>query len=64
MRLSLLISLSLLLLSWQTARAQSADDFFNSGAHSYISNNIPQALESVEARAETVSRRREAEKTV
>ena len=50
MRLSLLISLSLLLLSWQTACAQlaPADDFFNSGAHFYISNNIPQALESVE----------------
>ena len=50
MRLSLLISLSLLLLSWQTACAQlaPADDFFNSGAHFYISNSIPQALESVE----------------
>ena len=48
MRLSLLLSVSLLLPSWQTACAQSADDFFNSGAHSYISNNIPQALESVE----------------
>ncbi len=48
MRLSLLLSVSLLLPVWQTARAQSADDFFNSGAHSYISNNIPQARESVE----------------
>jgi Ca-activated chloride channel family protein len=50
MRLSLLISLSLLLLSWQAARAQlgSADDFFNSGAQFYISNNIPSALEKVE----------------
>jgi Mg-chelatase subunit ChlI len=50
MRLSPLISLSLLLLSWQTACAQfaPADDFFNGGAHSYISNNIPQALELVE----------------
>ena len=47
MRLLLLISLSLLWPLWQTARAQSADDFFNSGAHSYISNNIPLALESV-----------------
>jgi hypothetical protein len=47
MRLSLLISVSLLL-AWQGARAQSADDFFNSGAHSYISNNIPQALVSVQ----------------
>ena len=49
MRLSLLISLSLLLLSWQTACAQlaPADDFFNSGAQFYISNNIAQAKESV-----------------
>ena len=39
MRLSLLISLSLLLLSWQTACAQlaPADDFFNSGAQFYLS---------------------------
>jgi Skp family chaperone for outer membrane proteins len=51
MRLSLLISLSLLLLSWQPARAQfaPADDFFNSGAQFYISNNIPSALEKVES---------------
>ena len=49
MRLSLLLSVSLLLPAWQTARAQSADDFFNRGAHSYISNNIPQALESVQS---------------
>jgi hypothetical protein len=48
MRLSLLLSVSLLLPAWQAARAQSADDFFNGGAHSYISNNIPQALETVE----------------
>jgi hypothetical protein len=48
MRLSLLLSVSLLL-TWQAARAQSADDFFNRGAHSYISNNIPQALASVQA---------------
>jgi len=47
MRLLLLLSVSLLL-AGQAARAQSADDFFNRGAHSYISNNIPQALESVE----------------
>jgi hypothetical protein len=51
MRSSLLISLSLLLLSWQTACAQlaPADDFFNSGAQCYISNNIAQAKESVAA---------------
>jgi len=47
MRLSLPISASLLL-AWQAARAQTADDFFNSGAHFYISNNIPQALVPVE----------------
>jgi Ca-activated chloride channel family protein len=46
----LLISLSLLLLSWQRVSAQlaPADDFFNSGAQLYISNNIPAALERVE----------------
>jgi Ca-activated chloride channel homolog len=48
MRLLLLLSVSLLL-AWQAARAQTADDFFNSGAHSYISNNIPDALKSVES---------------
>jgi Ca-activated chloride channel family protein len=50
MTLRLLISLSLLLLAWQDAGAQlaPADDFFNSGAQFYISNNIPQALESTE----------------
>ena len=47
MRLSLLISLSLLLFAWQAACAQSADDFFHSGAQFYISNNIAQARESV-----------------
>lgn len=47
MRLSLPISVSLLL-AWQAACAQTADDFFNSGAHFYISNNIPQALAPVE----------------
>ncbi len=47
MRLSLPISVSLLM-AWQAACAQTADDFFNSGAHFYISNNIPQALAPVE----------------
>jgi hypothetical protein len=49
MRSLLLISLSLSLLSWQTVCAQiaPADDFFNSGAQSYISNNIAAAKESV-----------------
>ncbi len=50
MRLPLLISLSLLPLSWQNAGAQlaPADDFFHSGAQFYISNSIPQAKEQVE----------------
>jgi Ca-activated chloride channel family protein len=47
MRLLLPISVSLLL-TWQAARAQTADDFFNGGAQLYISNNIPSALEKVE----------------
>ena len=51
MRLPLLISLSLLLLPLPSIRAQllPADDFFNSGAQLYISNNIPSALEQVES---------------
>ena len=58
MRLSLLISLSLLLLSWQTACAQlaPADDFFNSGAQFYISNNIAAGAGISGKRAETLSR--------
>lgn len=38
------------LLAWQRAGAQLAppEDFFNSGAQFYISNNIPSALERVE----------------
>jgi Mg-chelatase subunit ChlI len=51
MRLSLPISVSLLLLlAWQRACAQLAPaaDFFNGGAQFYISNNIPSALEKVE----------------
>jgi len=39
---------ALLLLSSPAARAQTADDFFNGGAHFYISNNIPEALVPVE----------------
>jgi Ca-activated chloride channel homolog len=37
-----------LLLAWQAARAQTAEEFFNSGAQLYISNNIPSALERTE----------------
>ena len=48
MRLLLLFSVSLLWLASPTARAQSADDYFNGGAQAYISNNIPQALASVD----------------
>jgi len=50
MRLPLLLSLSLPLLSGQMARAQlaPADDFFHSGAQFYISNNIPAAKAQVE----------------
>ena len=48
MRLLLLFSVSLLGLAAPTARAQSADDYFNGGAQAYISNNIPQALGAVE----------------
>jgi len=47
MTLRPLISLSLLLAAL-AARAQTAEDFFNSGAQFYISNSIPSALEKVE----------------
>ena len=55
MRLSLLISLSLVLLAGPAADAQLAPaaDFFNSGAQLYISNNIPAALERVESGRKT-----------
>jgi len=48
MPLRLLISLSLVLLAGLAAPAQTADDFFNSGAQFYVSNNIPAALERTE----------------
>lgn len=47
MRLQLLTSLSLLL-SLQSACAQSADDFFHGGAQFYLSNNIASAKEEVD----------------
>jgi Ca-activated chloride channel family protein len=47
MRLLLPISVSLLLAAL-AAHAQTAEDFFNSGAQLYISNNIPSALEKTE----------------
>jgi hypothetical protein len=48
--LRLLLISSSLLLALPAARAQllTADDFFNDGAHSYLSNNIPLALTNVE----------------
>lgn len=49
MTLRLLIAGGLFWLAAQSALAQSADEFFNSGAQFYISNNIPDALKKVEA---------------
>jgi Ca-activated chloride channel family protein len=45
----------LLLFAWQKVCAQlaPAEDYFNSGAQFYISNNIPSALERVEAGLKT-----------
>jgi outer membrane biosynthesis protein TonB len=49
MRLSLLLLISIsFLLANRTARAQSALDYFNSGAQFYISNSIPTAKSIVE----------------
>jgi Ca-activated chloride channel homolog len=45
----LLIAGSLLWLATLASRAQSAEDFFNGGAQFYISNNIPEALQKVQA---------------
>ena len=44
------LGLLLLLLSWQTARAQlvPADDFFHEGAQSYITNNVAKARAAVD----------------
>lgn len=47
MTLRIPLSLSLLLLTLLGARAQTADDFFHGGAMSYLSNNIPGALQVV-----------------
>jgi len=43
----ILLSLSLLFLTFSGARAQTADDFFHGGAQAYLSNNIPSALQTV-----------------
>ncbi len=48
MRFSLLLILSLWGCLNSEAQWLTADDFFNDGAHLYLSNNIPQALRSVE----------------
>jgi Ca-activated chloride channel family protein len=49
MRLPLLLSVSLLLCSLLSVRAQlaPADDFFHGGALRYLSNNIPAAIQTV-----------------
>ena len=46
MKLRLLISISLL--AFQITHAQSADDFFHSGAQSYLTNNVSHAKEEVD----------------
>src|SRR5262245_38241797 len=50
MRLRIPVSLSLMLLSCRAANAQTlpADEFFHSGAQSYLTNNIARAREEVD----------------
>ena len=48
MRLRIPVSLSLLLLACQAVCAQPADEFFHSGAQSYLSNNVAKAREAVD----------------
>ena len=50
MRLQIPVSLSLLLLACRVANGQSlpADEFFHSGAQSYLTNNIAKAREEVD----------------
>src|SRR6266576_7231437 len=48
MRLRIPVSLSLLLLAGQAVCAQPADEFFHSGAQSYLSNNVARAREEVD----------------
>src|SRR6266487_1203562 len=48
MRLRIPVSLSLLLLAGQAVCAQPADEFFHSGAQSYLSNNVAKAREEVD----------------
>lgn len=48
LRLRLLFSISLAALALQSARAESADDYFHSGAQSYLSNNVAGARQLVD----------------
>jgi|ERR1043166_2801165 outer membrane biosynthesis protein TonB len=48
MRLRIPVSLSLLLLARQAVCAQPADEFFHSGAQSYLSNNVARARQDVD----------------
>ena len=49
MKLPLRLSIELALLAALATQAQTADEFFDSGAQLYISNNIPAALQAVES---------------
>ena len=42
------IAVALLVFAGQTLRAQSADDFFHTGAQAYLTNNTPSAREQVD----------------
>ena len=48
MKLRLLISISLFALALQKVCAQSADDFFHTGAQAYLTNNTTTAKEQVD----------------
>src|SRR6185437_1953957 len=48
MKLRLLISISLLAFALRSVGAESADDFFHSGARSYLSNNVAGARQEVD----------------
>jgi len=48
MQLRIRVNLSLLLLAGEAVCAQPADEFFHSGAQSYLSNNVAKAREEVD----------------
>src|SRR5947208_12998767 len=48
LRLQLLLSISLLVFATQKVCAQSADDFFHTGAQAYLTNNSASAREQVD----------------